>query len=279
MTTCCIPVDTVLTDRQRRELAYHRDHAAEYQKILQEPFPYDVLRPSQRRWWNAYWDMYTYLLSLDLRAKRCLVVGCGFGSDALYLAKMGAEVHAFDLCPESLDTASRLARREGLDVRFREMPAERLAYDDGTFDVLLARDILHHVDIPVATAEMRRVSRDGALWVVDEIYSHSITEVIRRSWFVEKLLYRPMRTYIYDNGTPYITADERKMTEHDIRMVKTAVGRIEREQYFDFLVSRILPRIAAFAKMDRVLLTLLRPIAHFLGGRVFLVGRVSKTLA
>jgi hypothetical protein len=88
MTTFCVPVDTVLTDRQRRELEYHCDHAAEYQKILQEPFPCDVLRPSQRRWWNAYWDMYTYLLSLDLRAKRCLVVGCGFGSDALYLAKM-----------------------------------------------------------------------------------------------------------------------------------------------------------------------------------------------
>ncbi|MBI1875770.1 MAG: class I SAM-dependent methyltransferase [Acidobacteria bacterium] len=279
MTTLCVPADTALTDRQRRELEYHRDHAAEYQRVLAAPFPYDLLRPNRRRWWNAYWDMYTYLLSLDLRAKRCLVVGCGFGSDALYLAKMGAEVHAFDLCPESLDTASRLARREGLDVSFREMPAERLTYDDSMFDLLLARDILHHVDIPAATAEMRRVCCDGALWVVDEIYSHSITEVVRRSWVVEKLLYRPMQGIIYGNGTPYITADERKMTERDIRILKTAVGRVEREKYFDFLVSRVLPRIAALAIMDRLLLTGLQPIARVLGGRVLLVGRVSKAAA
>ena len=267
----------LLTDRQRRELDYHRDHARQYRAVLDRPFSYDLLRASPRKWWNAHWDMYTMLLPMNLRESRCLVVGCGYGSDALYLARLGAEVHAFDLCPDSLETASCLARREGLDVSFREMPAERLAYDDDTFDVLLARDILHHVDIPATTAEMRRVSRHGARWFIYEIYSHAVTELVRRSWLVEEVIYPSMRSLIYGSGTPYITEDERKMSERDIAMVKAAMDVVEREKYFDFLVSRVLPRgYAALAMFDRLCLAALQPVAHYLGGRVVLVGRVSK---
>jgi 2-polyprenyl-3-methyl-5-hydroxy-6-metoxy-1,4-benzoquinol methylase len=41
--------------------------------------------------------MFKFLTSLDLRHKKVLVVGCGFGEDTLRLAKLGGDVYAFDL--------------------------------------------------------------------------------------------------------------------------------------------------------------------------------------
>jgi 2-polyprenyl-3-methyl-5-hydroxy-6-metoxy-1,4-benzoquinol methylase len=120
--------ETDLTERQRNELNYHREHARENEAILNSPFPWDVLDRPSRRWWNAYWQMYTYLTRLDLKDKRVLVIGCGFGDDALRLAKLGAEVYAFDLSPESLSIAKSLANREGLTITFEEMPAESRWY-------------------------------------------------------------------------------------------------------------------------------------------------------
>ena len=52
--------------------------------------------------------MYEYLVNCGLMDKRVLVVGCGFGDDALRLAKLGAKVNAFDLSPDSLEIARSL---------------------------------------------------------------------------------------------------------------------------------------------------------------------------
>lgn len=131
-----------LTDRQRRELDYHRRHAEEHKVLLSRPFSYDVVQRSARRWENAYWQMYSYLTRQALHGKKTLVAGCGFGDDALRLAKLGAEVYAYDLCPESLTIAKALARREGLSVRFETMPAEDLKYQNDFFDAVIMRDVL-----------------------------------------------------------------------------------------------------------------------------------------
>ena len=106
-----------------------------------------------------------------------------------------------------------LADREGLNVSFEEMPAEMLRYDDNFFDFVIARDILHHVDIPLTMGEIIRVSKPNALLVVNEIYSHSFTNRIRHSAVVTKILYPRMQRIIYGEGKPYITQDERKLSE------------------------------------------------------------------
>jgi 2-polyprenyl-3-methyl-5-hydroxy-6-metoxy-1,4-benzoquinol methylase len=150
-----------LTDRQRREVEYHRERAKEHARLLDRPFSWEVLDRPARRWWNAYWQMYAYLSSVGITGRRVLVIGCGFGDDALRLAKLGADVHAFDLSPESVALAKALADREGLRVHFEEMPAETLRYEDDFFDVVLARDIVHHVDIPVRSTRSAGCRSEG----------------------------------------------------------------------------------------------------------------------
>ena len=66
-----------LTERQKRELEYHRDHAKKNENLLNKKVNFDVALNKKRRWWNAHWEMYTYLLSKDIKGKNILVVGCG----------------------------------------------------------------------------------------------------------------------------------------------------------------------------------------------------------
>jgi ubiquinone/menaquinone biosynthesis C-methylase UbiE len=221
--------------------------------------------------------MYEYLVNCDLKDKKVLVVGCGFGDDALRLAKLGAKVSAFDLSPDSLNIAKALASREGLDIAFEEMPAEKLQYEDNTFDYIVSRDILHHVDIPITMREIVRVAKPGAMFLVNEIYSHSITDKIRHSTLVEKIIYPRMQRTIYGDGKPYITEDERKLSEFDLENIMRPLEPRLFTKYFNFLVTRVIPdRFETLAKVDRVLLRILHPIAHLLAGRVLFTARIAK---
>ena len=222
--------------------------------------------------------MYGYLVTCGLKDKRVLVVGCGFGDDALRLAKLGAKVSAFDLSPDSLEIARGLASREGLEITFEQMPAEKMVYEDNTFDYVVSRDILHHVDIPKTMCEIVRVAKPGAIFVVNEIYSHSITDMVRRSTLVERVLYPNMQKLIYGPGKPYITEDERKLSEFDLDKIMQPLGPRLFTKYFNFLVTRIIPdRFETFAKVDRLLLRVMHPIAHLLAGRVLFCARIAKT--
>ncbi|SFB77816.1 Ubiquinone/menaquinone biosynthesis C-methylase UbiE [Polaromonas sp. OV174] len=270
-------MNTELTERQQRELDYHREHAKEHQRILSAPFAWDVLNKPERRWWNAYWQMYAYLLTCDLKDKQVLVVGCGFGDDALRLSKLGAKVSAFDLSPDSLQIAKALATREGLTIDFQEMPAERMRYTDSSFDYVLARDILHHVDIALTMKEIHRVAKPDALFIVNEIYSHSITDKIRHCALVEKILYPRLRKLIYGPGKPYITEVERKLSEMDLKETTKPLREPEFFKHFNFIATRLLPdRLEFFAKLDRLLLRALYPMGSWLAGRVLFSARIQK---
>ncbi|MDW5444565.1 class I SAM-dependent methyltransferase [Polaromonas sp. SM01] len=271
-------MNTELTDRQQRELDYHREHARLHQSVLSSPFSWDVLQHPDRRWWNAYWGMYAYLVNCELQNKSVLVVGCGFGDDALRLAKLGAKVSAFDLSPDSLQIAKALALREGLEISFEEMPAEKMSYADNSFDYILARDILHHVDIPNTMSEIVRVAKPDAIFLVNEIYSHSLTDKIRHSTLVEKVLYPKMRRLIYGPAKPYITEDERKLSESDLKLIMRPLQPRLFTKYFNFLVTRVIPdRFETLAQLDRLLLRMLHPIGHLLAGRVLFSARILKS--
>lgn len=264
-----------LTDRQRRELEYHERRAATHRHLLTQPMDWAVLDNPRRRWWNAYWALWAYLLEQDLAGKRALVVGCGYGEDAMRLAKAGAVVSAFDLSGEAVSIARQRAEREGLSIDFGTMPAESMTYADGEFDLVLAVDIMHHVDIPKTMREIVRVSKRGALVVMDEIYSHSITDFIRHSALVERVLYPAMRRWIYGTDEPYITEDERKLTQHDIAAIREQLLPGDMCRYFNAAVTRLLPdRFDLLGKMDRAALATLGPVAPFLAGRILFSARV-----
>ena len=267
---------TALSPRQAREVEYHRHHAqavaGDYDRT-----DFSVIAEPRRRWWNAYWDLWSLIRAMPLSGKTVLVAGCGGGTDALLFARLGAKVSAFDLSEEMLGLGERAAAKEGLAIAFDRMAAETLAYPADCFDIVFARDILHHVDIPAAMAEIARVAKPGALLIVDEIYSHSLTELVRRSPLVEKFLYPRLKDHVYAERKVYITEDERKMDERDIALVRRHMASVSRRRYFNFVVTRLVSdRHKMPAMLDRLLLMALGPLGHFCAGRIVLMGTLRK---
>jgi ubiquinone/menaquinone biosynthesis C-methylase UbiE len=93
-----------------------------------------------------------------------LEIGAGTGYFSLNLLQLGAleRVTATDISPGMLATLRDSAGRLGLDVRTVETDAERLPFEDASFDLVFGHAVLHHIpDLERALAEFRRVLRPG----------------------------------------------------------------------------------------------------------------------
>jgi SAM-dependent methyltransferase len=94
---------------------------------------------------------------------RVLELGCGAGDLSLELLRRGARLTALDISPASVElTRERAARfRDGADLRAVVAPVEDTGLEDAAFDRVVGKWILHHVDVPRAAREVRRLLRPG----------------------------------------------------------------------------------------------------------------------
>jgi ubiquinone/menaquinone biosynthesis C-methylase UbiE len=93
---------------------------------------------------------------------RVLDVAAGTGNSALAAARRGACVTATDIVPGALETASRRAAAEGLELDVRVAEAQELPFEDGTFDVVLSTfGAMYAPDQHRTASELVRVCRPG----------------------------------------------------------------------------------------------------------------------
>lgn len=124
-----------------------------------------------------------YLLPHLRPGSEVLDVGAGPGTITADLAELVApgRVVGIDRSAEVIVQASELATERGLgNLSFDTGDVYNLPYDDGSFDLAHAHQVLHHLSQPVdALREMRRVVRDGGMVAVRDADYHAM------SWYPE----------------------------------------------------------------------------------------------
>jgi SAM-dependent methyltransferase len=104
----------------------------------------------------------------ELENTRVLDYGCGHGIAGVVLARLGADVTAFDLSGEFVREARQRARANGVNLRCVHANGERLPFRDHSFDRIWGNAILHHLRLPIAGRELMRVLRPGGVAVFCE---------------------------------------------------------------------------------------------------------------
>ncbi len=98
-----------------------------------------------------YWGLMPNRICYDImkilppvRPYRVLDIGCGEGKDAVFFAKCGYAVTAFDIAEQGIEKAKRLAEYNKVDVNF--FKADLFDYRlDAEYDIVFSSGVLHFI--------------------------------------------------------------------------------------------------------------------------------------
>jgi methyl halide transferase len=96
-------------------------------------------------------------------------LGCGTGTNSIYLASRGFDMTGLDCASAALRQAREKAAEAGANVRFLEADLCRLALDPEPFDFIFDRGCYHSVrrlDIAGFLKSLRRLSRPGTRYLL-----------------------------------------------------------------------------------------------------------------
>lgn len=100
---------------------------------------------------------------------RALDLGCGTGTNSIYLAQHGFTVVGIDFSPKAIATACDKARRANVTVEFDVADVTRLDFLREPFDFVLDLGCFHTMDAEGRTryaANLARLTRAGSLFML-----------------------------------------------------------------------------------------------------------------
>ena len=137
--------------------------------------------PSEPYWTQAYesgahklmWhrefpssELVATTLALGLKAPCNTVdLGCGAGSEALFLARCGFNTTGIDLSRAAIESARQRAVRQGVPVTFKQADVLDIPLEDCSIDFANDRACFHHIrqeDRATYVDEMARILRPGS---------------------------------------------------------------------------------------------------------------------
>lgn len=113
--------------------------------------------------------------------KKILEIGCGCGEGSVYFATRGAMATATDLSPGMVKLAQNVAKYHSVEIEGVACSADKLPFEDKSFDIVYAANILHHVDIESALDEAKRVLKPGGYFISwDPIKYNPVINIYRK---------------------------------------------------------------------------------------------------
>ena len=116
-----------------------------------------------------------------IKPYRVLDIGCGEGKDAVFLAKCGYAVTAFDISEQGIEKAKRLAEHNKVGVRF--FKADISDYDpDMEYDIIFCSGMLHFIPRPGRKELCERLKAHTAENGINALNVFVRKPFITRSW-------------------------------------------------------------------------------------------------
>jgi SAM-dependent methyltransferase len=117
---------------------------------------------------TAYALEYAFYLLGDVRGKTVLDFGCGSGENLLPLIKRGARVRGLDISPDLIALARQRLDKAGLDATVTVGTAYETGLPEESVDVIFSIALIHHLDIPSLSREMRRILKKTGRVIIQE---------------------------------------------------------------------------------------------------------------
>lgn len=272
-----------LSERQQREKAYYEQYAAKFDlesEVDLEP-ALGPLTGRERRPWNSYWRTYELPINhfisrlKDERAKAptLLDFGCGPGDNALRFASAGFHIKGFDISEGNISISRNLFAKNQMSERaeFSVGTAEKLGHADESFEAVVGIDILHHVDIPKAIREVKRVLRPGGIAIFREPIEVPLLDWIRNTALIRKIV--PNVASL----NAHITEDERKLNQGDVAILREAFPNMRMEKFlifsrFDRFIRRHGQKNPSLLeKIDYALCRFIPGLKNLAGGVIFIL--------
>ena len=161
-------MDTVLRD-------YFSQESGEFNNYTEKTHS---LSKEIRNWERLYADV------LDDGVRTILNVGCGPGTEAIMLARMGYKVTALDFSPEMIEFTKKNAEANGVSVETVVGDAENLPFEDRTFDAVVSNYAIWAIPHPQkAMDEWHRVLVPGGeVAYIDGVWSTKDYGRLRKAW-------------------------------------------------------------------------------------------------
>lgn len=146
-------------------------------------------------------DFLTHKLRQYGSGKRVLAYCCGDGVLTFKMAAYADQVVGIDISDVSIQSAREKAQQAGLNnLTFEVMDAERTTFPDGSFDLIVASGVLHHLDLNYAYPELARLLASEGYVICGEPLIHNPvfqayrrrTPHLRTAWETEHILSRSM---------------------------------------------------------------------------------------
>lgn len=90
---------------------------------------------------------------------KALDLGCGLGTNSIYLAQQGFQVTGLDIAPTALKHATIRAEKAGVDVDFVRGSAHDLRFPDKEFSLVFDRGCFHHLPPQLRLSYVGNVAR------------------------------------------------------------------------------------------------------------------------
>lgn len=90
-------------------------------------------------------SLVSYFDSGQLTAGRAIDLGCGFGRNALYMAKVGCDVTGIDLSPSAIEKAQMWANEVDLAVDFEVASVFEKEFVTEAYDIVCDSGLFHHL--------------------------------------------------------------------------------------------------------------------------------------